>query len=64
MMRTGSNKDMVIVIKTPKGQYIAERITRISSNDAHFEVVSGAARQEVMVPFGEIQEMQLKHKDA
>lgn len=64
MMRTGSNKDMVIFIKAAKGQYIAERITRISSNDAHFEVVSGATRQEVMVSFGEIQEVQLKHKDA
>jgi hypothetical protein len=64
MMRTGPNKDMVLLIKTPKGQYVAERITRISSNDAHFETVSGAARQEVMVSFGEIQEIQLKHKDA
>lgn len=64
MMRTGPNKDMVIVIKTPKGQYVAERVTRISSNDAHFEVVSGASRQEMMVSFGEIQEVQLKHKDA
>ncbi len=64
MMRTGPNKDMLMLIKTPKGLYVAERITRISSNDAHFEVVSGAARQEVMVSFGEIQEMQLKHKDA
>lgn len=64
MMRTGPNKDMVIVIKTAKGQYVAERVTRISSNDAHFEVVSGASRQEMMVSFGEIQEVQLKHKDA
>jgi hypothetical protein len=64
MIRTGANKDMVILIKTGKGQYVAERVTRISSNDAHFEVVSGAARQEVMVSYGEIQEVQLKHKDA
>ncbi|HTR43899.1 MAG TPA: hypothetical protein VMH87_19990 [Pseudomonadales bacterium] len=64
MVRTGANKDMVLVIKTGKGQYVADRITRISANDAHFEVVSGASRQEVMISFGEIQEMQLKHKDA
>jgi hypothetical protein len=64
MVRSGANKDMVIVVKTAKGQYVADRITRISANDAHFEVVSGAARQEVMISFGEIQEMQLKHKDA
>lgn len=64
MMRHGSSKDMVLVIKTPRAQHIAERITRIAANEAHFEVVVGAARQEVMVPFGEIQEIQLKHKDA
>lgn len=64
MMRHGASKDMVLVIKTPRAQHIAERITRIAANEAHFEVVAGAGRQEVMVPFGEIQEIQLKHKDA
>lgn len=64
MTRHGANKDMVLVIKTPRAQHIAERISRISANEAHFEVVAGAARQEVAVPFGEIQEVQLKHKDA
>lgn len=62
--RHGASKDMVLVVKTPRAQHVAERITRIAANDVHFEVVAGAARQEVMVPFGEIQEIQLKHKDA
>ena len=64
LARHGSSKDMVLVIKTPRAQHVAERISRISANEAHFEVVNGAARQEVAVPFGEIQEVQLKHKDA
>jgi hypothetical protein len=64
IMRHGASKDMVLVIKTPRGQHIAERISRIAANEAHFEVVAGGGRQEVMVPFGEIQEIQLKHKDA
>ncbi|HXC36550.1 MAG TPA: hypothetical protein VNV43_11795 [Candidatus Acidoferrales bacterium] len=64
MTRHGASKDMVLVIKTPRAQHIAERITRIAANEAHFEVVVGPARQEVMVPFGEIQEIRLKHKDA
>jgi hypothetical protein len=62
--RHGADKDMVLLVKTPKGQHIVERITRISANDAYFEVAVGAGRQEVMVPFGEIQEIQLKHKNA
>jgi hypothetical protein len=64
LTRHGANKDMLLIIKTPRAQHVAERISRISANEAHFEVVNGAARQEVAVPFGEIQEVQLKHKDA
>jgi hypothetical protein len=64
MTRHGADKDMVMVVKTPKSQYNVERVSRISANEAHFEVVVGAGRQEIMVPFGEIQEIQLKHKNA
>jgi len=63
LTRHGADKDMVLVIKTPRAQHVAERISRISANEAHFEVVTGTAHQEVAVPFGEIQEVQLKHKD-
>ncbi|MGA9450237.1 MAG: hypothetical protein WBW41_02715 [Verrucomicrobiia bacterium] len=63
LIRREGDKDMVLLVKTPRGQYEVQRITRIAANDIHFEVVHGAARQEVMVPFGEIQEVQLKHKD-
>ena len=64
LTRHGANKDMVLVVKTPRATHIAQRISRIAANEAHFEVVVGTAHQEVMVPFGEIQEIQLKHKDA
>ena len=63
LVRREADKDMVLFVKTPRGQYEVQRITRIAANDIHFEVMHGAARQEVMVPFGEIQEIQLKHKD-
>jgi len=63
LVRREGDKDMVLLVKTPRGQYEVQRITRIAANDIHFEVMHGAARQEVMVPFGEIQEVQLKHKD-
>lgn len=64
MIRSGADKDMVLVVKTPRAHHVVQRISRIAANDAHFEVMAGAARQEVMVAFGEIQEIQLKHKDA
>jgi len=64
IVRREADKNKVLQVKTPRGLIVAERITRITANDAHFEVMRGDSRQEVMVPFAEIQEVQLKHKDA
>ena len=64
VIRRDSEKDMVILIKSARGEYIAERISRISANDLHAQVRKGHASEEVMIPFTEIQEVQLKHKDA
>ena len=60
----GAEKDLVLVVKTSRATLIAQRITRIATNEAHFEVAQGASRQEIMVPFADIQEIQIKHKDA
>ncbi len=64
VVRRDADKDMVLVIRAARGSYIAHRITRITTNDMHVEVHKGAASEEVMLPFSEIQEIQLKHKDA
>lgn len=63
-IRRPAEKDLVLVIKTARAQLIVQRITRIATNEAYFEVLQGAARQEMMVPFADIQEIQIKHKDA
>jgi hypothetical protein len=63
IVRPEADKDMVLLLKTPRGQFEIQRITRIAANDIHFEIMQGAARQEVMIPFGIIQEVQLKHKN-
>lgn len=64
LVRREADKDMVILIKSARGSYIAERISRISANDFHVQVRKGHASEEVMVPFTEIQEVQFKHKDS
>ena len=64
VVRHGAEKDMVLVIKASRGQYVAERISRIAANDFHVQVQKGHASEEVMIPFVEIQEIQVKHKDA
>jgi hypothetical protein len=55
---------MVVVFKTHRGQYTGQRITRIAANDLHLEVHHGGASEEIMIPFTEIKEIILKHKDA
>lgn len=62
--RRDADKDMLLIIKSARGEFAASRITRIAASDMHLEVRKGAATSEVQVPFVEIQEIQLKHKDA
>ena len=64
IVRREVDKNKVLQVKTPRALFVAERITRIAANEVHFEVLRGDSRQEVMVPFSEIQEVQLKHKRA
>jgi hypothetical protein len=64
VVRREDVKDMVLVIKSARGEYIGQRISRIAANDLHLEVHRGSASEEIMIPFQEIQQIQLKHKDA
>ncbi len=56
-----AEKSMVIVVKTPRDQYIAQRIARITSNEMHVQLVRGG---EVGITIGEITEVQFRPKDA
>jgi hypothetical protein len=64
VIRRDAEKDMVLVVKSARGEYTATRISRIASNDMHLQVQKGAASEEVMIPFSEVQEIRLQHKDA
>ena len=64
VIRRDADRDMVLVIKCSRGEYIGQRISRIAANDLHLQVQRGHATEEVMIPFVEIKEIQVKHKDA
>ena len=64
MVRRDADRDMVMVIKSARGEYITERISRIAANDFHVQVHHGHASEEVMIPFQDIQQVVLKHKNA
>lgn len=63
-IRRETEKDMIFLLKSARGEFVVGRITRIAANDMHIEVRKGGATSEVPVAFAEIQEIQLKHKDA
>ncbi len=64
VVRSEADKDMVLSIKSLRGTHTVQRISRISSNEMYVQVQKGHASEEIVVQFAEIQEVQLKHKDA
>ena len=64
VVRRDADRDMVLVIKSSRGEYVGQRISRIAANDLHLQVQRGHASEEVMIPFVEVQEIRLRHKDA
>lgn len=63
VVRREAEKDLVLRIKSARGEYTCQRVTRIAANDVHVQVQKGQGSEEIMIPFSEIQEIQLKHKD-
>ena len=61
VVRREADRDMVLSIKTTRGEYDGQRISRIAANDLHLEIHRGGVTEEVLIPF---QEIRLKHKDA
>ena len=59
---TDAEKDMVLVIRTPKQEYIARRISRISATEMYVQLIQ-AGSKEVRVVLGEIAQIIVRHKD-
>lgn len=58
-----AEKDLVLVVRTPKKEYIGKRISRISSNEFFLQLYEGGGK-EVSIGFGEISQIIVRHKDA
>ncbi len=56
-------KDFVLVFKTSRGNHTTRHITKLEQNEVYIQVAKGNATEDVKVPFLEIYEVQLKHKD-
>jgi hypothetical protein len=58
-----AEKDLVIVIRAGRTEYIGRRISRISSTDLHIQPLKSGA-QEISITFAEVTQVQIRHKDA
>jgi hypothetical protein len=58
-----AEKDMVVQIRSARGLHAGQRITRVMPNELTLLVHKGTASSEVIIPYAEIQEVQIRHKD-
>src|SRR5213075_3555312 len=49
VVRRDAERDMLLVIKTTRGEYAGQRISRIAANDLHLEIQRGSASEEVLI---------------
>jgi hypothetical protein len=59
--RREEDKRKTLVFKTTKGEFVANRISRITTSDIHIQVERNGATMEVQLQFVEIQEIALRH---
>jgi hypothetical protein len=64
LIRREADKNLMLTVKTGRANMVVERITRIATNEMHVETMQGGVKQEVMVPFAEVVEVQIKTKSA
>jgi|GEM_PF-675842 len=56
-------KDMVVWIKAVRGEFAGNRIIQITADDLHLQVFKANATADEIIPFVEVLEVQIRHKD-
>ena len=59
-----AEKDMLIHIKSARGEYVGSRLSRVMPNELYLQISKGGASSDVIIPFNDISEVQIRHKDA
>ena len=59
-----AERDRVIHIKSARGEFIGQRLSKIEPNELFLQIRKGTATEDVMIPFTEVFEVTIKHKDA
>ncbi len=59
-----AEKDMVICVRSARGEHSGPRISRVMPNELALQVSKAGATADVIIPYSEIQEVQIRHKEA
>jgi hypothetical protein len=63
VVQSEADKDLVIHIKSGRGDFTGRRITRITPAELYLQVFHDNATADEMIPFVEVLEVQIRHKD-
>ena len=58
-----ADKDLRIHIQAVRGEFVGKRIARVTAGELYLQVFKESATAEEMIPFEEIREVQIRHKD-
>ncbi len=59
-----AERDKVIHIRSARGEHTGQRLAKVEPNELYLQIRKGTATEDVMIPFNEIYEVVVKHKDA
>jgi len=59
-----AEKDMVIFIRSARGEHSGNRLSRVLQNEIHLQISKGDATSDVIIPFNDIFEIQVRPREA
>ena len=59
-----ADRDKVLFIRAQRGEFIGRRITNINQSELYLQVFKDNVTADEMIPFNEVSEVQIRHKDA
>ncbi len=59
-----AEKDLVLAVKSSRGNFVGKRITRVTQEELYLQVFKDEATHDEMIPFMEVNEVIIRHKDA
>jgi hypothetical protein len=60
---TEAEKDLVLLVKSSRGEFVGRHITRATPSEIYLQVFKNDVTADEMIPFTEVLEVQIRHKD-